>query len=83
MIVLFDQIDDVGVALGGEGGLAPVPVTDIDRARAFYVGELGFEDEGELRPGRGVRLVRLTPPGTGGSLLLAARDLRPEGPLDP
>jgi catechol 2,3-dioxygenase-like lactoylglutathione lyase family enzyme len=73
MIVLFDNFDHAGVALGGAGGLAPVPVTDIDRAKAFYVDELGFEDEGELRPGQGVRLVRLTPPGTGGSLLLAAR----------
>ena len=73
MIVLFDQIDDTGVALGAAGGQVPVPVTDIDRAKAFYVDELGFEEEGELRPGQGVRLVRLTPPGTGGSLLLAAR----------
>ena len=73
MIVLFDNLDEVGVAVGGDDGLAPVPVTDIDRARAFYVDELGFEDEGELRPGHGVRLVRLTPPGSGGSLLLAAR----------
>jgi hypothetical protein len=72
MIVLFDNLNHAGVALGGAGGLAPVPVTDIDRAKAFYQ-ELGFEDEGELRPGQGVRLVRLTPPGTGDSLLLAAR----------
>ena len=73
MIVLFDQIDDAGVALGAEGGLAPVPVTDIDRAKAFYVGELGFEEEADMEPGDGVRLVRLTPPGARGSLLLAAR----------
>ena len=30
MIVLFDKVDDAGVAIGGEGGLVPVPVTDID-----------------------------------------------------
>ena len=70
--MLFDNLGHAGVALGGAGGRAPVPVTDIDRAKAFYEG-LGFEDEGELRPGQGVRLVRLTPPGSCGSLLLAAR----------
>jgi hypothetical protein len=71
MIVLFDNVDDAGVAL--EPGLGPVPVTDIDRAKAFYVHELGFEEGAELRPGRGVRMVRLTLPGSGESLLMAAR----------
>jgi catechol 2,3-dioxygenase-like lactoylglutathione lyase family enzyme len=74
MIVLFDQIDDAGVAIGAADGLAPVPVTDIDAAKAFYVDELGFEEEADTRPGQGVRLVRLTPPGARASLLLAARD---------
>jgi hypothetical protein len=76
MIVLFDKVSDAGVALGGVGGRAPVPVTDIDRAKSFYVDELGFEEEAELCPGQGVRLVRLTPPEAGGSLLLAARTPR-------
>ncbi len=71
MIVLFDKVDDAGVAIGGEGGL--VPVTDIDRAKAFYVDELGFEEEADTRAGQGIRLVRLTPPGSGGALLLATR----------
>jgi catechol 2,3-dioxygenase-like lactoylglutathione lyase family enzyme len=73
MIVLFDKVDDAGVAIGGEGGLVPVPVTDIDRAKAFYVDELGFEEEADTRAGQGIRLVRLTPPGSGGALLLATR----------
>ena len=51
MIVLFDKVDDAGVAIGGEGGL--VPVTDIDRAKAFYVDELGFEEEADTRAGQG------------------------------
>jgi hypothetical protein len=76
MIVLFDTVGDAGVALGGEGGRAPVPVTDIERAKSFYVDELGFEEKADLCPGQGVRLVRLTPPGSSRSLLLAARSPR-------
>lgn len=75
MIVLFDQIDDAGVAIGAAGApLTPVPVTDIDEAKAFYVDVLGFEEEAELEAGDGVRLVRLAPPGARASLLLAARN---------
>jgi hypothetical protein len=70
MIVLFDQIDDAGVAIGAAAG--PVPVTDIDEAKAFYVDELGFAEEADIRPGQGVRLVRVTL-GSRDSLLLAAR----------
>jgi hypothetical protein len=75
MIVLFDQIDDAGVAIDAAGGQAPVPVTDIDQAKAFYVEKLGFAEEGDMRPGRGLRLVRLTL-GARGSLVLAARARR-------
>jgi hypothetical protein len=60
------------VALGGEGGRAPVPVTDIDLAKSYYVDELGFEEDVDLHPGQGVRLVRVTL-GSRDSLLLAAR----------
>jgi predicted enzyme related to lactoylglutathione lyase len=75
MIVLFDQIDDAGVAIGAAGaGLAPVPVTDIDEAKAFYVDVLGFEEEAEVDAGGGVRLVRLAPRGSCASILLAARE---------
>lgn len=48
----------------------PVPVADIDRAKAFYAEQLGFAvDLGmELAPGR--RMVQLTPPGSGCSVHL-------------
>ena len=48
--------------------LVPVPVTDVDRAKAFYVGELGFTEDVDVRPADGVRVVQLTPPGSACSL---------------
>ena len=43
--------------------LVPVPVTDVDRAKAFYVERLGFVEDVDVRPAEGVRVVQLTPPG--------------------
>ncbi len=43
--------------------LVPVPVADVDRAKAFYVERLGFSVDVDVRPADGVRVVQLTPPG--------------------
>ena len=43
--------------------LVPIPVTDVDRAKAFYVDSLGFVEDVDVRPADGVRVVQLTPPG--------------------
>src|SRR3954453_17675536 len=48
--------------------LVPVPVTDVDRALAFYVGQLGFAVDVDVRPADGVRVVQLTPPGSACSI---------------
>ena len=48
--------------------LVPVPVTDVDRARAFYVEQLGFVEDVDVRPAEGVRVVQLTPPGSACSI---------------
>ena len=50
--------------------LVPVPVADIDRAKAFYVDQVGFHADHDVRPGEGVRVVQLTPPGSGCSIVL-------------
>lgn len=50
--------------------LIPVPTSDIDRAKAFYVDTLGFGLDHDVRPAEGVRVVQLTPPGSGCSILL-------------
>ena len=47
--------------------LVPIPVTDVDRAKAFYE-QLGFLVDVDVRPADGVRVVQLTPPGSACSI---------------
>lgn len=44
--------------------LVLLPVSDVDRAKAYYVEELGFVEDVDVRPVEGVRVVQLTPPGS-------------------
>ncbi len=44
--------------------LVPVPVSDVDRAKAFYVEKAGFMLEVDTRPTDTMRVVQLTPPGS-------------------
>ena len=48
--------------------LVPVPVADVDRAKAFYAEQLGFTVDVDVRPAAGVRVVQLTPPGSACSI---------------
>jgi predicted enzyme related to lactoylglutathione lyase len=48
--------------------LIPLPVSDVDRAIAFYEDKLGFTKDFDVRPGEGVRVVQLTPQGSGCSV---------------
>ena len=48
--------------------LVPMPVTDVDRAKAFYVDKLGFTEDVDVRPTEGMRVVQLTPPGSACSI---------------
>lgn len=48
--------------------LIPIPVADVDRAKAFYVERLGFVADVDVQPADGVRVVQLTPPGSGCSI---------------
>ena len=52
--------------------LVPVPVSDIDRSKAFYVEQLGCNADHDVRPAEGVRVVQLTPPGSMCSIVLGA-----------
>ncbi len=50
--------------------LIPVPVTDLERAKEFYV-RAGFHADVDVTPADGVRIVQLTPPGSHCSITLA------------
>jgi catechol 2,3-dioxygenase-like lactoylglutathione lyase family enzyme len=47
-----------------------VPVSDVDRAKAFYAEKLGFGVDHDTRISDGNRLVQLTPPGSGCSIVV-------------
>lgn len=49
--------------------LVPVPVTDVDRARDFYV-KLGFVLDHDVRVSEQIRFVQLTPPGSACSICM-------------
>jgi len=48
--------------------LVPIPVSDVDRALAFYVDALGFTKDVDVQPADGVRVVQVTPEGSGCSI---------------
>lgn len=52
--------------------LVLVPVSDIDRAKAFYTEQVGFTTDVDISPADGVRIVQLTPPGSYCSITLSA-----------
>jgi catechol 2,3-dioxygenase-like lactoylglutathione lyase family enzyme len=41
-----------------------LPVTDVDRAKAFYVDQVGFHADHDQRVSESLRFVQLTPPGS-------------------
>ena len=47
-----------------------VPVAGVDRAKAFYADQLGFDVHHDTRIGPGRRVVQLTPPGSGCSVVI-------------
>jgi predicted enzyme related to lactoylglutathione lyase len=50
--------------------LVPVPVSDVDRAKAFYVEKVGFNLDHDVQPSDSVRVVQLTPPGSACSIVI-------------
>jgi catechol 2,3-dioxygenase-like lactoylglutathione lyase family enzyme len=57
-----------------------VPVTDIDRAKSFYADRLGFAVDHDTVINENVRIVQLTPPGSGCSIVIgkgAVPDMAP------
>ena len=52
--------------------LVAVPVSDVDRAKAFYTEQVGFNADHDHQVSEDLRFVQLTPPRVG--LLHRARD---------
>jgi predicted enzyme related to lactoylglutathione lyase len=50
--------------------LVQVPVSDVDRAKAFYVEQVGFNDDHDHQVSDQIRFVQLTPPGSACSIAL-------------
>lgn len=50
--------------------LVPLPVSDVERSKAFYVDTVGFNLDHDVQPGNGMRIVQLTPPGSACSVVI-------------
>lgn len=47
-----------------------VPVSDVDRAKSFYEKQLGFNVDHDTQVNESMRIVQLTPPGSGCSIVI-------------
>ena len=50
--------------------LVAVPVSDVDRAKAFYVDQVGFNPDQDHTVSDSLRFVQLTPPGSACSIAI-------------
>jgi catechol 2,3-dioxygenase-like lactoylglutathione lyase family enzyme len=50
--------------------LVSIPVTDVDRAKDFYVNNVGFNADHDHQVNDALRFVQLTPPGSACSVVL-------------
>jgi catechol 2,3-dioxygenase-like lactoylglutathione lyase family enzyme len=50
--------------------LVAIPVTDVDRAKAFYVDQVGFNPDHDHQVSEDLRFVQLTPPGSACSIVM-------------
>jgi catechol 2,3-dioxygenase-like lactoylglutathione lyase family enzyme len=50
--------------------LVAIPVTDVDRAKSFYVDQVGFTADHDHQVSDELRFVQLTPPGSACSIVM-------------
>ena len=50
--------------------VVPIPVSDVDAAKAFYSEKVGFHLDHDVRPTQGMRVVQMTPPGSACSVVI-------------
>ena len=59
--------------------LVLIPVSDVDRAKAFYTEQVGFQLDVDTSPTEEFRVVQMTPPGSSCSITIGKgmTDARP------
>ena len=50
--------------------VVPIPVSDVDAAKAFYTEQVGFGLDHDARPNETMRVVQMTPPGSECSVVI-------------
>jgi catechol 2,3-dioxygenase-like lactoylglutathione lyase family enzyme len=55
-----------------------VPVSDVDRAKAFYTDRAGFHLDHDTRIGDAMRILQLTPPGSACSIVIGTTPPLPD-----
>ena len=50
--------------------VVPIPVSDVDAAKAFYTEQVGFHLDHDARPNESMRVVQMTPPGSACSVVI-------------
>src|ERR1700716_3361343 len=50
--------------------VVPIPVSDVDAAKAFYTEKVGFNLDNDVRPNERMRIVQMTPPGSACSVVI-------------
>ena len=50
--------------------VVPMPVADVDAAKAFYTERVGFALDHDVRPAEGMRVVQMTPSGSACSVVI-------------
>jgi catechol 2,3-dioxygenase-like lactoylglutathione lyase family enzyme len=68
--ITTDNRTDAGGSMDWTLELIVVPVADIDRAKAFYLDQAGFELLVDHRAGEDFRVVQLVPPGSACAIAL-------------
>ena len=58
-----------------------VPVTDVERAKSFYIDKLGFQLDADTQPTPDLRVVHMTPPGSACSVVVGPVLAAPDADL--
>ena len=63
--------------------VVPLPVSDPDASKTFYVERVGFRLDHDVEPGNGMRVIQLTPPGSACSIVFGTGMGDSAGERDP